>query len=131
MKRIAVSVLSAIILTGCITAPVPSGTFQHNLDARATARIIYDTAQNCWNKKATLTANGITVSNRIELDGIVITAWYMQYPDINPFPVAIITVSDSPGGSSIRVSEARMGNDLTSDIARWLKGDSTCHKLNY
>lgn len=134
MKKILPSLLIATGLLGCVSVPIDKGRLQSDSDAKSTARLIYDTAKKCWEKENTFWSNGITVENRVELDGIVITAWYMRYHNVPIVEAAIITISEAGSGSTISVREAKIGNknmNLASDIPRWLSGDQSCRTLKY
>lgn len=133
IHRYLLAILIILFLVSCISTPKPSGSFGSTSEKTQTARLLYDNAKRCWYKKDSFWVTGIDVTNRIELDGVVITAWITQHDRYN-FPLAVIVVADAPTGSSVRVSEAQMTDknlDLTSDIPRWLSGDTSCRPLNY
>ena len=126
------AVLLTLLLSSCISVPKATGTFPSNLEKTHAARLLYENAKRCWYKEDSFWVTGIDVTNRIELDGVVITAWITQH-NRNNFPLAVILVADSPTGSSVRVSEAPMTDknfNLTSDIPRWLSGDLSCRPLD-
>jgi hypothetical protein len=117
-----------------MSIPAPSGSFRSNLDEKSISKQIFDNAKKCWQRSATWTRNGIFVSNRIELDGVVITAADVQYPDRYLHTILRIVVSDTSGGSDIQIFESKLsGKDLgfASDVNRWLTGDWSCRSLNF
>jgi hypothetical protein len=121
-------------LAACQSLPTSSGSFASELDSKSTARMIFDHAKRCWDHPATYWSNGISVGNRVELDGIVIYAGSVRFPNDLYIPLLRVTVGESPAGSTIDVYEAKIGHRdlaLTSDIDRWMSGDMTCRDLGY
>jgi hypothetical protein len=123
----------ASLLTSCVTAPVETGRFTVDKPERDLAKDIYDLAQQCWAKEyGFFSGDAIIVENKVELDGIVITA-SRSAPDIGrQEPFMRITVSSQAEAANVRVEEGGFAlaskNNFSQDVTRWINGDSTCSK---
>lgn len=76
--------------------------------------------------------DAIVVENRVELDGIVITA-SRSAPDIGrQEPFMKITVSGNGEAASLLMEEGGFAlgskKNFSEDVTRWVNGDLTCSK---
>ncbi len=134
MKNSFTVLVMALILSGCMAAPVKTGEYSSSEARDELAKLIFDKASECWAKDYSLFDDAIVVENKIELRGAVITA-RRSAPDVGYLePFIIVIVSDQSGSTEVEVQEGdyalSMRKNFTVDVDRWVKGDLTCKANN-
>ena len=126
-------IATLIFVCGCVSPPVETGRFKVEKPERDLAKEIFALAKKCWAKEfGFFSGDGIVVENRVELDGVVITA-RRSAPDLGAQePFMRVTVSEGAGGADVQMEEGDYAlaskKNFSADVSRWIQGDQTCSK---
>ena len=132
--KVFILLITTIFLTACATSVGLQKTSQYKLSSPADerAKLIYDTAKQCWSKDAGFFDGwGTIVSSNVSLEGIEISArWVPLVETHEQAPFIRIVISEFQNASVVEIYEKPhfyVGKDqVHHDAVRWAKGNYTC-----
>ncbi len=126
----------ALFLSACaVTPPKPTLDRVFNLPFNKSIGLLMRQAEACWRRTHSWTRDGISVDARKSVSDTVLISVSRFAPDIGIRPAFFQAevAPTSSGQTQVRVVEGdfALGKhlNLSSDIERWLKGDTSCREL--